>query len=386
MRAAKTARLKGPRRSEGDFSAEATMPPVMKRQVPKGVKTADRLIAVGASTGGTEAIREFLVGMPVDCPGIVIVQHMPENFTKMFAERLNGLCQINVKEAEHNDPILPGHAYIAPGGKHLWVKRDDGQLLCKLSTEAPMNLHRPSVDFLFRSCAKFIGADAVGVIMTGMGRDGADGMKAMKEKGAWNIAQDEATSVIFGMPREAIEVDAVHEVAPGQAAMALTAVEEEGSREMNAGRGAQARVPHLPPRGRDLRGRHPPGPGDPRGERGHARASRGAVRAWSHQPARGHRADRGPGPHVRLSGAGAARGRQRHRARRRSPLLGLVVSSVSDVLALAEDEISPTPELGTRAIAAAIAGIGTRRGANSASSVLLLDVDYVLRRVREDQK
>jgi len=214
VRAAKTARLKGPRRSDGDFSAEATMPPVMKRPVPKGVKTADRLIAVGASTGGTEAIREFLVGMPDDCPGIVIVQHMPENFTKMFAERLNGLCRINVKEAEHNDPILPGHAYIAPGGKHLWVKRDDGQLLCKLSTEAPMNLHRPSVDFLFRSCAKFIGADAVGVIMTGMGRDGAEGMKAMKEKGAWNIAQDEATSVIFGMPREAIEADAVHEVAP----------------------------------------------------------------------------------------------------------------------------------------------------------------------------
>ena len=214
VRAAKTARLKGPRRSDGDFSAEATMPPVMKRPVPKGVKTADRLIAVGASTGGTEAIREFLVGMPDDCPGIVIVQHMPENFTKMFAERLNGLCRINVKEAEHNDPILPGHAYIAPGGKHLWVKRDDGQLLCKLSTEAPMNLHRPSVDFLFRSCAKFIGADAVGVIMTGMGRDGADGMVSMKEKGSWNIAQDEATSVIFGMPREAIEANAVHEVAP----------------------------------------------------------------------------------------------------------------------------------------------------------------------------
>jgi len=101
--------------------------------------------------------------MPQDCPGIVIVQHMPENFTRMFAERLNGLCQINVKEAEHNDPILPGHAYIAPGGKHLWVKRDEGQLLCKLSTEPPMNLHRPSVDFLFLSCAKFLGADAIGV-------------------------------------------------------------------------------------------------------------------------------------------------------------------------------------------------------------------------------
>ncbi|HUQ28654.1 MAG TPA: chemotaxis response regulator protein-glutamate methylesterase [Usitatibacter sp.] len=214
IRAARSARLKVPRRTDEPVNVEATTPPVAKRPVPKGVKTADRLIAVGASTGGTEAIREFLVEMPVDCPGIVIVQHMPENFTRMFAERLNGLCQISVKEAEHNDPILPGCAYVAPGGKHLWVKRDEGQLLCKLSTEAPMNLHRPSVDFLFKSCAKWIGADAVGVIMTGMGRDGAEGMKAMKEKGCWNIAQDEATSVIFGMPREAIEAGAVHEVAP----------------------------------------------------------------------------------------------------------------------------------------------------------------------------
>ncbi|MBC8021537.1 MAG: chemotaxis response regulator protein-glutamate methylesterase [Burkholderiales bacterium] len=214
IRAAKSARLKAPRRTAEELAADAMVPPVVKRPVPRGVKTADRLIAVGASTGGTEAIREFLVEMPVDCPGIVIVQHMPENFTRMFAERLNGLCQITVKEAEHNDPILPGHAYVAPGGKHLWVKRDEGQLLCKLSTEPPMNLHRPSVDFLFKSCAKWIGADAVGVIMTGMGRDGAEGMAAMKEKGCWNIAQDEATSVIFGMPREAIEANAVHEVAP----------------------------------------------------------------------------------------------------------------------------------------------------------------------------
>jgi two-component system chemotaxis response regulator CheB len=132
----------------------------------------------------------------------------------MFAERLNGLCPINVKEAEHNDPILPGHAYIAPGGKHLWVKRDEGQLLCKLSTEEPMNLHRPSVDFLFMSVAKFVKQDAIGVIMTGMGRDGATGMLEMKRAGAWNIAQDEATSVIYGMPREAVEMKAVHEVAP----------------------------------------------------------------------------------------------------------------------------------------------------------------------------
>ena len=213
IRAAKSARLRIPRRANPEDTV--TFPaPVIKRPVPKGVKTSDRIIAVGASTGGTEAIREFLIGMTAESPGIVIVQHMPENFTRMFAERLDGLCQINVKEAEHNDPILPGHAYIAPGGKHLWVKREEGQLLCKLSTEPPMNLHRPSVDFLFLSCAKFVGADAVGVIMTGMGKDGAKGMLKMKEAGCYNIAQDEATSVIFGMPREAIEIDAVHEVAP----------------------------------------------------------------------------------------------------------------------------------------------------------------------------
>jgi two-component system chemotaxis response regulator CheB len=213
IRAAKTARLKAPRRA-GPEDTQTLPAAIVKRPVPVGVKTSERVIVVGASTGGTEAIREFLVGMPQDCPGIVIVQHMPENFTRMFAERLNGLCQITVKEAEHNDPILPGHAYIAPGGKHLWLKRDGGQLLGKLSTEPPMNLHRPSVDFLFLSAAKFLGADAVGVIMTGMGKDGAAGMLKMKEAGAWTIAQDEATSVIFGMPREAIELGAVHEVAP----------------------------------------------------------------------------------------------------------------------------------------------------------------------------
>jgi two-component system chemotaxis response regulator CheB len=214
IRAAKSARLRAPRRADPNDTVSMPAVQVQKKPVPRGVKTSDRVICVGASTGGTEAIREFLVGMPQDCPGILVVQHMPENFTRMFAERLNGLCQITVKEAEHNDPILPGHAYIAPGGKHLWVKRDEGQLLAKLSTEPPMNLHRPSVDFLFLSAAKFVGADAIGVIMTGMGRDGAKGMAEMKKAGGWNIAQDEATSVIFGMPREAIELGAVHEVAP----------------------------------------------------------------------------------------------------------------------------------------------------------------------------
>lgn len=211
IRAARSARLKQPRRA--DPNDTVTMPAVVaKKPVPRGVATSEKLIAVGASTGGTEAIREFLAGMPQDCPGIVIVQHMPENFTRMFAERLDGLCQITVKEAEHNDPILPGHAYIAPGGKHLWVKRDEGQLLAKLSTEPPMNLHRPSVDFLFLSVAKFVAAETVGVIMTGMGKDGARGMLEMRNKGAWTIAQDEASSVIFGMPREAIELGAVDEV------------------------------------------------------------------------------------------------------------------------------------------------------------------------------
>jgi two-component system chemotaxis response regulator CheB len=213
IRAAKSARLKAPRRAGPEDTV--TMPAVVaKRPLPVGVKTSERIICVGASTGGTEALREFLVGMPQDCPGILVVQHMPENFTRMFAERLDGLCQIAVKEAEHNDPILPGRALIAPGGKHLWVKREGTQLVAKLSTEPPMNLHRPSVDFLFLSAAKFLGADAVGVIMTGMGKDGAQGMLEMKKAGAWNIAQDEASCVIFGMPREAIELDAVHEVAP----------------------------------------------------------------------------------------------------------------------------------------------------------------------------
>ncbi len=214
IRAAKSARLKAPRRADPLETGSMPAAPQPKKPVPRGVKTSEKLIAVGASTGGTEAIREFLLGMPEDCPGIVIVQHMPENFTRMFAERLDGLCRITVKEAEHNDPILPGHAYIAPGGKHLWVKRDEGQLLAKLSTEAPMNLHRPSVDFLFMSVAKFLAPDAVGVLMTGMGKDGAKGMLEMKKAGSWTIAQDEATSVIFGMPREAIELGAVDEVLP----------------------------------------------------------------------------------------------------------------------------------------------------------------------------
>jgi two-component system chemotaxis response regulator CheB len=209
IRAAARARLRPPRRVVTAAAA------VVKRPVPRGVRTADCLIAVGASTGGTEALREFLVGMPEDCPGILIVQHMPENFTRMFAERLNGLCRITVKEAEHNDPVLPGHAYVAPGGKHLWVKRDEGQLLAKLSTEPPMNLHRPSVDFLFLSVARYVGADAAGVIMTGMGRDGTEGVRALKRQpDNYCVVQSRETCVVAGMPDSVLEHGLADEVQP----------------------------------------------------------------------------------------------------------------------------------------------------------------------------
>jgi chemotaxis signal transduction protein len=355
---------------------------------------------VGASTGGTEAIREFLVDMPTDCPGIVIVQHMPENFTRMFAERLNGLCQITVKEAEHNDPILPGHAYIAPGGKHLWVKRDEGQLLCKLSTEAPMNLHRPSVDFLFRSCAKFLGADAVGVIMTGMGRDGADGMVSDEGEG---LLEHRPGRGDLGHLRHAARGHRgqrrARGGAAGQAARegARRVAAQEGSRAMNAA--TLAPVSGM-------------AEGDDRAKREFLTCKLGdetyAVDILQVQEIREvNDVTRVPhvAPFVRgvinlrgaivpvvdlglmfgfaeplpLQGASAIVLDVDNR------LVGLVVSSVSDVLALAEEEIAPTPELGTRAIAAAIAGIGTRRGGGAGESVLLLDVDYVMKRVREDR-
>ena len=178
---------------------------VIEKKMPRHYRTTDRLIAVGASTGGTEAIKEVLLEVPPDAPGIVIAQHIPEGFSEPFARRMDKICVIKVKEAEDGEQILPGHAYIAPGYAHLMVTRDGAKYRCKLNNGPPVNRHRPSVDVLFRSVAQNAGPNAVGVILTGMGSDGADGSYEMHQAGAKTIAQDEKTSVVWGMPGEAIK-------------------------------------------------------------------------------------------------------------------------------------------------------------------------------------
>ncbi|MBR4264982.1 MAG: chemotaxis response regulator protein-glutamate methylesterase [Bacteroidales bacterium] len=196
---------------EPKLSADAVIP---KAPTLSMIKTTEVVIAVGASTGGTEALRVFLEAMPVDCPGIVIVQHMPENFTRSFANRLNDLCKINVKEAENGDSVLPGHALIAPGNKHTLLKRSGAKYYVEVKEGPLVNRHRPSVDVLFRSTARYAGANAVGIIMTGMGDDGARGLLEMKEAGAKTAAQDEATCVVYGMPKEAVKLGAADKVLP----------------------------------------------------------------------------------------------------------------------------------------------------------------------------
>ncbi|NDP46956.1 MAG: chemotaxis response regulator protein-glutamate methylesterase [Sulfuriferula multivorans] len=176
--------------------------------------SSEKLIIIGASTGGTEAIKDFLMQLPPDCPGILIAQHMPEGFTRSFANRLDKLCRISVKEAEGGERIMPGHAYLAPGHSHLMLVRSGANYMTKLDQGPPVNRHRPSVDVLFSSAAKNAGKNAVGVILTGMGKDGAAGMLEMKQSGAYNLAQDEATCVVFGMPKEAIAMGGTHEVGP----------------------------------------------------------------------------------------------------------------------------------------------------------------------------
>lgn len=171
----------------------------------------EKLIIVGASTGGTEALKEFLITMPADSPAILIAQHMPEAFTKSFAERLNGLSKMKVTEGVHNERVLPGHVYIAPGHSHMQIKRSGLNYVIELNQASPVNHHRPSVEVLFRSAAQCAGANAIGVMLTGMGKDGAAGMLVMRQAGAYNFAQDEATCVVYGMPRAAVEVGAVHE-------------------------------------------------------------------------------------------------------------------------------------------------------------------------------
>lgn len=177
-----------------------------------GRVSTEKLVFIGASTGGTEAIKEILVKLPADSPGVVITQHMPPGFTTSFAARLNGLCLITVQEAVNGARILPGHAYIAPGGKQFWVEKSGANYVCVVEDGELVNRHRPSVEVLFRSAAKVVGRNAFGIMLTGMGNDGAKAMKEMKDAGSYNYVQDEASCIVFGMPREAILSGAADEV------------------------------------------------------------------------------------------------------------------------------------------------------------------------------
>ncbi|HTP27141.1 MAG TPA: chemotaxis response regulator protein-glutamate methylesterase [Anaeromyxobacteraceae bacterium] len=196
---------------EPKLSADAMLP---KPRSDAMLQTTERVVAIGASTGGTEALRVLLEGLPVDSPGIVIVQHMPEMFTAAFARRLDSLCEVSVKEAADGDSVVRGRVLIAPGNRHTLLKRSGARYYVEVRDGPLVSRHRPSVDVLFRSVARYAGKNAVGVIMTGMGDDGAHGMSEMKEAGAYTIAQDEATSVVFGMPQEAIKRGCVDRVLP----------------------------------------------------------------------------------------------------------------------------------------------------------------------------
>ena len=193
------------------YTADVVIPAAKK---PVLTETTEKVIAVGASTGGTEALKDFLINLPLDIAGLIIVQHMPENFTRAFADRLDQICGISVKEAKNGDTVLRGQALIAPGNRHILLKRAGAQYYVELKDGPLVTRHRPSVDVLFRSTAYYAGKNAIGVIMTGMGDDGAKGMKEMKDAGAYTIAQDEESCVVFGMPREAIRLEAVHKVVP----------------------------------------------------------------------------------------------------------------------------------------------------------------------------
>jgi len=179
-----------------------------------GRLSTEKLIFIGASTGGTEATKEVLLSLPADAPGVVITQHMPPGFTRNYAARLDGLCKIRVKEASDGERILPGHAYIAPGGLHLSVERSGANYIARVQDGDPVNRHKPSVEVLFKSAARVAGPNAIGIMLTGMGADGAKAMREMRDAGAYCVAQDEASCVVFGMPREAIAAGAVQEVLP----------------------------------------------------------------------------------------------------------------------------------------------------------------------------
>ena len=192
-------------------SADAVLP---RSETLRTLRTTDRIIAIGASTGGTEAIKEVLTRLPPDSPGVVIAQHIPKAFSGPFARRMNDCCAVSVSEAEDGQQILAGHAYIAPGDRHLLVVRDGARYVCRLDDGVPVNRHKPSVDVLFRSVAQNGGRNAIGVLLTGMGKDGARGLKEMLDSGSRTIAQDELTSVVWGMPGEAVALGAAEHVLP----------------------------------------------------------------------------------------------------------------------------------------------------------------------------
>jgi len=215
VKAASLTRLKRTSIISRDVTPKLTADSVIAKPSSKAmIQTTEKVVAVGASTGGTEALRIFLEALPPDSPGIVIVQHMPENFTAAFARRLDALCKVAVKEAADNDSVIRGQALIAPGNRHTLLKRSGARYFVEIKDGPLVCRHRPSVDVLFRSAARYAGSNAVGVIMTGMGDDGARGMLEMKEAGAYNIAQDEASSVVFGMPNEAIKRGGVDKILP----------------------------------------------------------------------------------------------------------------------------------------------------------------------------
>ena len=202
-------------------AAAASAAPAAPAAVPAAPEPArlgrvstEKLIFIGASTGGTEATRELLMQLPADAPAVLITQHMPPGFTLRYAARLDGMCRIRVKEASDGERVLPGHAYIAPGGLHLSIERSGANYVARVVDGEPVNRHKPSVEVLFRSAARIAGPNALGVMLTGMGADGAAAMREMRDAGAWNVAQDEASCVVFGMPREAIAHGAAHEVLP----------------------------------------------------------------------------------------------------------------------------------------------------------------------------
>jgi len=215
IRTASKARVSKPQASPVTSTvAGAPLPARPAAPASIGRLSTEKIIFIGASTGGTEATKEVLMNLPPDSPAVVITQHMPPGFTKSYANRLDGLCRIRVKEAVDGERVLPGHAYIAPGGFHLSVERSGANYIARVSDGEPVNRHKPSVEVLFESAARVVGQNALGIMLTGMGADGARAMRTMKDAGSYNVCQDEATCVVFGMPREAIAHGAAHEVLP----------------------------------------------------------------------------------------------------------------------------------------------------------------------------